>query len=170
MTSPTKKEVSLIPVSIKHDLIKTVELIKKSSLYIGTVESCTGGYLGYLFSLLPGASDYYRGSIVAYHESVKKDLVGLPDSLIDKRGTIDMLVTYELAKRGISLLDVDICLGITCAAGPTSPYQDVRVGSSFISIVSHYFSITKRFTFQGTRDEIRALVVQNSLNLLQEYL
>ena len=58
------------------------KLISDNNIQIGFAESCTGGYLSHLITLIPGASQYFRGSIIAYSYELKTQLCGvLPNTL-----------------------------------------------------------------------------------------
>ena len=48
------------------------DILYSSGLTLGTAESCTGGRISEAIIAIPGASDYFKGSIVAYTNEVKE--------------------------------------------------------------------------------------------------
>jgi len=51
---------------------------KERGLMIASAESCTGGLFSHLLTNIPGASKFFKGSIVAYAPSAKMEVLGIP--------------------------------------------------------------------------------------------
>ena len=70
--------------------IKIIQkLCNKHNLSLSTAESCSGGYLSKLMTDISGSSKFYNGSIIAYSNKVKTDILKVPnDVLVKKRGSI----------------------------------------------------------------------------------
>jgi len=78
-----------------------------------TAESCTGGLLAARLTELPGSSDYFKGSIVAYSNDVKVAQAGVASELIERHGAVSEEVARALADGAISRLGVDVGVGLT---------------------------------------------------------
>src|SRR4029077_1862066 len=64
------------------------EALRKRAWSIAVAESCTGGLVGSMLSSVPGASDYFRGGVIAYSKDAKRDLLGVDGALIDRCGAV----------------------------------------------------------------------------------
>ena len=64
------------------------ELLRLKGLTLGVVESATGGLISHLITNVPGSSDYYQGSITAYNNEVKINVVGVKKDAIKKYGAV----------------------------------------------------------------------------------
>ena len=62
-------------------LKKIQELCLSKNIMISTAESCTGGYLSKLLTDISGSSKFYVGSVIAYSNSVKNDLLNVPNDI-----------------------------------------------------------------------------------------
>jgi PncC family amidohydrolase len=81
-----------------------VEILKSKNLTIGAVESMTGGLFASAVTDIPGASDVFCGSIVAYTPQVKCNLVNVRKETIDQFGVVSWEVASEMAYNGRTLL------------------------------------------------------------------
>ena len=90
-----------------------VEILKSKNLTIGAVESMTGGLFASAVTDIPGASDVFCGSIVAYTPQVKCNLVNVRKETIDQFGVVSWEVASEMAYNGRTLLNVDYCIAVT---------------------------------------------------------
>ena len=97
---------------------KLIYLLNLNSLTIATAESCTGGLLGYNLSTIPGASKYYKGTITAYNNSVKKDILKVPDFIFKNNLVISKQCALEMVLGLLSIIKADIYVSITGNAGP----------------------------------------------------
>ena len=97
-------------------------------LTIGTVESATGGRIADRITNVPGSSDYFKGSVVAYSNEAKIALLGVKKATIDNYGAVSEQTALEMAQGGRKLLDVDICVSDTGIAGPSGATPEKPVG------------------------------------------
>ena len=52
-------------------------MLKDKGATLATAESCTGGYIAHLITSVPGSSDYFKGSVVAYSNKIKETILGI---------------------------------------------------------------------------------------------
>jgi PncC family amidohydrolase len=101
-------------------------LLRDKHLTLGTVESATGGLISCLITAIPGSSDYYKGSIIAYSNEIKQKVVGVKVATLKKEGSVSSAVAEEMAAGGRKVLGVDICLSDTGRkAGRALLHRDV---------------------------------------------
>ena len=103
-------------------------LLHQKGLTLGLVESATGGLISHLITNVPGSSDYYKGSVTAYSNQAKINLVGVGEETIKKYGAVSSKVAEEMAQEGRKVLAVDICLADTGIAGPGGATPGKPVG------------------------------------------
>ncbi len=150
---------------IRKHKIKTGKL-----LTIGTVESATGGRIGDKITDIPGSSDYYRGSIIAYSNDIKSRLVGVKTTTLKKYGAVSPQVAMEMAAGGRRLLKVDICISDTGIAGPTGSTKEKPVGLFFIGLALNNTTVTREYRLIGSREDNKQRATEATLQLLKEYL
>ena len=88
---------------------------------LGSVESFTGGLFASTIISNPGASSFFKGSIITYHDAIKSKL-GIDIS----NGVVNKKVALEMAKKGKEFLGVDICVSFTGEAGPKPKEKPVN--------------------------------------------
>jgi nicotinamide-nucleotide amidase len=123
---------------------------------IATAESCTGGMLGAAIAAEPGASDYFRGGIIAYANDVKQQSLGVPAALIGEHGAVSEPVAAAMAVGACRALGADVGLSITGVAGPGGATADKPVGLVYIAIAAPEAPPdVRRSTFIGDRTGIQ---------------
>jgi len=137
---------------------------------IGTVESATGGRIGDKITNIPGSSDYYKGSIVAYSNEVKTGIVGVEEETIESYGTVSPMAAIEMAEGGRKLLKVDICISDTGIAGPAGATPGKPVGLFYIGLSAEDTTLSVERRFRGSREKNKQKVAEMALSLLIEHL
>lgn len=137
---------------------------------IGTVESATGGRIGDKITNIPGSSDYYKGSIVAYSNEAKTGIVGVEEETIKNHGAVSPMTAIEMAEGGRKLLKVDICVSNTGIAGPTGATPEKPVGLFYLGLSAEDTALSQEHHFRGSREKNKQKATEMALNLLREYL
>ncbi|RMA78491.1 nicotinamide-nucleotide amidase [Metamycoplasma subdolum] len=125
---------------------------------LASIESFTGGKFADRIVSHPGASEYFKGSIVTYATEVKEKL-----GINVEKGTISSMCAYEMSKKGREFFDVEVCVSFTGNAGP-DVMEDQPVGLCFIAINNEVYEIN----FTGERNEIRKQAVDFAMDKLKE--
>lgn len=128
------------------------ELLVAKQLTIGTAESCTGGKIAQTITSKPGASQYFRGSIVAYSNSVKINLLGVSQQSINKHGAVSCEVAEQMVIGASKILESEVTISTTGVAGPTGGSEEKPVGTVWISIKIQNIINTQKFLFNPLRD------------------
>jgi len=95
---------------------------------LGLAESCSGGLMAARITALPGASAYLAGSVVAYSNEAKVELLGVGRDLIDRHGAVSPEVAAAMAKGAIERFAADVAVSITGIAGPDGGTKEKPVG------------------------------------------
>ena len=94
------------------------KLLKAKQLSIATAESCTGGYLAHRITSVPGSSAYFMGSIIAYDNAVKTNLLNVKSETLEVHGAVSAQTVKEMVQGALELLQTDVAIAISGIAGP----------------------------------------------------
>jgi nicotinamide-nucleotide amidase len=139
-------------------------------LTIGTVESATGGRIADRITNVPGSSDYFRGSVVAYSNEMKITLAGVKKATLENQGAVSAQAAVEMAQGGRKLLDVDICISDTGIAGPAGAAPGKPLGLFFLGLAARDEAFSQKYIFPGDREENKRAAAEAALNMLKQYL
>jgi nicotinamide-nucleotide amidase len=136
---------------------------------VATAESLTAGMVTAMLADTPGASAMLQGGVVSYRNSVKRDVLGVPQALLDAVGSVDGAVATAMADGARRTCGADVGVSTTGVAGPDE-HDGKAVGTVFIGVATAQGSTSFPYSFEGTRAEIRALACAAALERLQEAL
>jgi len=134
-----------------------------------TAESCTGGEVASRFTSYPGASQYFKGSIVTYATSSKNDVLGIPTELIDRFSVVSEEVTLQMALKARKLFKADVAIATTGNAGPTKGDSDAELGTVYIALVSEKEEKVYQFNFGNKREKVIEKAVIKAQEILLSY-
>ena len=149
---------------------KIGDLLRKKGLTLGAVESATGGLISHCITNVPGSSDYYKGSVIAYSNETKIKVVGVKGETIKKYGSVSFQVAEEMAEGGRKLLAVDICLADTGIAGPGGATPGKPVGLFYLGLSHQGSTYSQKHNFKGDREQNKQGAAEAALSWLKEYL
>jgi len=147
-----KKLYDIIPDLIYGENEEPLELavamlLRKTKQTLCTSESCTGGMIAHMLTTVPGSSDYYKGSVIAYDNSIKKDLLNVPQKLLEKHGAVSEEVVKSMAEGARKLMHTDLCLATSGIAGPDGGTSDKPTGTLWIAVASEKNTIAEKHLF-----------------------
>lgn len=145
-------------------------LLRQKGLTLGIVESASGGLISHLITNVPGSSDYYKGSVNAYSNEVKIEMVGVKEAAIDEYGAVSYQVVGEMAQGGRRVLAVDICLADTGIAGPSGDTLEKPLGLFYIGLSHQAGTYSRKHSFRGDREQNKHDAAEAALAWLKEYL
>lgn len=137
---------------------------------MAVAESCTGGLLGERLTAIPGASDVFLGGVIAYDNSVKESLLGVPRAELVAHGAVSERVAAAMAAGARHRTGADVGLSITGIAGPDGGTPDKPVGTVWVAIDTPIGPKTYGGRLIGDRSEIRFRATQSVLDLLRRSL
>jgi nicotinamide-nucleotide amidase len=130
------------------------KILTQQNKTISTAESCTGGSIAQLLSSVPGASNYFKGSIVAYSTEVKQNVLGISENLIDEYSVVSAEVAKAMALSVKTLLKTDYAIAVTGNAGPSKGDSDADVGTVFIALATPNEVFVEMFDFGQPREKV----------------
>ena len=108
-------------------------LLAQHGKTIATAESCTGGRLAAALNAQSGSSAYYMGSVIAYDNSVKTNLLGVSQETLDTSGAVSESTVRQMAEGVRELLHTDYAIATSGIAGPTGGTAEKPVGTVWIA-------------------------------------
>jgi nicotinamide-nucleotide amidase len=138
-------------------------MLRERGWTIGTAESATGGMVAERITSVPGASDVFRGSIVAYQQDIKQELLGVPSELIAGSGIVSEPVAVAMAEGAAGILGVDVAIAVTGSAGPDP--QDQPVGTMVVAVRTPEVTRVKTLRRPGGREQVRMSTTTAALHL-----
>lgn len=110
------------------------EALRERGLTIGTAESCTGGRIAHHITNIAGSSDYFKGSIVAYANSVKVGLLNVSPDSLEAHGAVSEPVVCEMVRGALDSLKTDLAIATSGIAGPGGGTREKPVGTIWIAV------------------------------------
>ena len=103
---------------------------------IATAESCTGGKLAALLNKHSGSSVFYKGSVIAYSNEVKENVLKVNREYLDTYGAVSEQVVVSMAHGVKQLLNTDYAIATSGVAGPTGGTPEKPVGTVWIAVAT----------------------------------
>ncbi len=146
------------------------KLLFEQKLTLGLAESCTGGLIGHMITNVPGASEFFMGSIVAYAYQAKVKLLGVSWDTLQKHGAVSSATVLEMALGARQAFNTDIGLSVSCIAGPGGATTDKLVGTSWCCLSTPNGDWSYHFQLEGNREAIKSQLAHLALEKLGDYL
>lgn len=144
------------------------KLLNDNNLTVATAESCTGGKIASLITSVPGSSGWFRGSVVAYDNSIKTGVLGVSNETLRLYGAVSAETAGDMARGARRLMGADYAVAVTGIAGPTGGTPDKPVGTVWIAIDSERGLLTEKQIFADNRQINISRSSYGALNLLRK--
>ncbi|MDH5398832.1 MAG: competence/damage-inducible protein A [Cyclobacteriaceae bacterium] len=143
-------------------------LLKDKNLTISTAESCTGGFLAHRITSIPGSSNYYKGSILAYDNAVKIAQLGVSREVLDRQGAVSEETVIQMAEGVRHRMGTDIGVSTSGIAGPDGGTDEKPVGTIWIAFCDGKNTVAKKLML-GRKDRLINIksTAQAALNLIR---
>lgn len=146
------------------------ELLKNKKQSVSTAESCTGGYIAHLITSVAGSSDYFKGSVVAYANEIKQEMLGVKEQSLIEFGAVSEAVVKQMAEGVRKRFKTDYTIATSGVAGPGGGTDEKPVGTTWIAIATPEKTITKHFSFGEHRERNIRKTALTALNMLRKEL
>lgn len=138
-------------------------LLKQHGQTISTAESCTGGRLAAALNAQSGSSAYYMGSVVAYDNSIKEQVLSVKHTTLEEYGAVSEQTVREMAEGVRALMQTDYAIATSGIAGPTGGTTDKPVGTVWIAWATPKGTYAKCFRLGTLREQITQRAVTTAL-------
>ncbi len=146
---------------------RVAELLSERQMTLSVAESCTGGAISSLLVSIPGCSNYFKGSVVAYSNSLKTDILGVPESTIEIRGAVSEECVMVMAEGVKKVTGSDYSIATTGIAGPDGGTESKPAGTVWIAVSTPKNTITEEHSFAWDREVNITRSSIAALNLLR---
>ncbi len=144
------------------------KIMTEKGLTLATAESFTGGKIAEQLTTIPGASAYFRGSVVGYATQIKNEVLGVPEDLIAKHSVVSAEVAKTMAVRVRDMFKADFAISTTGNAGPTKGDSDADIGTVYIAIATPNTVFAEQFSMGNHRVRIVQKSVHKAFELLKK--
>ena len=147
---------------------KVFDLLKSKGMTFASVESCTGGNIAHLITLIPGSSEVFRGGAVTYATPTKTKVLGVSKEFIDNDGVVSQRVVESMAQGTRDLYEADFGVATTGVAGPSGGTEETPVGTVWIGVAGKHGTISELCHFGKGRSKVIRQATLRAYELLYE--
>jgi nicotinamide-nucleotide amidase len=155
---------------MEKDLAEIASFLKEKGLTVSTAESFTSGAVAKALTSVPGASEYFKGGVVAYSEQIKCEVLDVKTKTLEDKGAVHVSTAIEMAQGASKLMSSDYALATTGLAGPGGGTPEIPVGTVHLAILGPGYINSYTDTIKGSREAVvesaTALILKRFRNVL----
>ena len=135
---------------------------------VSTAESCTGGSIAKKLTSIAGSSAYFKGSIIAYANEIKINILNVPQQDIETYGAVSQTVVEQMAENARRIMRTDYAIATSGIAGPTGGSEEKPVGTVWIAVASNEKVVSLKYVLPyNNRERNIAVATSYALNFLR---
>ncbi|MDD5674762.1 MAG: CinA family protein [Chitinivibrionales bacterium] len=146
-------------------LAQIARILSDHHLCLATAESCTGGLIASQIVAFPGASEFFKGGIVAYADDIKRRILKVPAATLVRHGAVSAATVRAMARGAAKLYKCDCAVAVSGIAGPAGGTPQKPVGLVFIGVAVKSYMSSYRCFFKGGRAHVRRQATARALEL-----
>jgi nicotinamide-nucleotide amidase len=152
-----------------NDTMESVvgQLLRNKGMTLSTAESCTGGTIAQLITSIAGSSDYFKGSVVAYSNEIKEQVLGVPHLVLVEHGAVSEQTVISMAEGIRTRFATGYAIAVSGIAGPGGGTEEKPVGTTWIAVATPTETITRKFMFGEHRGRNIRKASVAALNMLR---
>jgi nicotinamide-nucleotide amidase len=141
---------------------------RERGLTLATAESCTGGMVAERLTSVPGSSDVFLGSIVAYANDVKAGALGVGADVLEEFGAVSAQTAAAMAEGVRVRLGADVGVAVTGVAGPGGATPEKPVGLVYVCAAGPNGALSDESAYGGDRETVRKRATATALHVLRK--
>ena len=146
------------------------QLLWEMDKTLSTAESCTGGRIAEAIIAVPGASKYYKGSIISYVDEVKMSLLGVDADVLAEKTAVSEEVACQMVVGACKALKTDYAISATGIAGPGGGTKEHPVGTIWLACGTSERQVTMKVEEDHGRDINLAIATNHAMQLFLDFL
>jgi nicotinamide-nucleotide amidase len=146
------------------------KLLRARNKTLATAESCTGGHIAGLMTRIPGSSDYFKGSIVAYSNAVKENLLSVKKDTLERHGAVSEETVREMVTGALKQIGADYAVATSGIMGPDGGTKDKPVGTVWIAAGNNQRTVAKLLKLRFDRERNTEVATIQALNFLRSFI
>ena len=159
--------MELLPQDFNEKIAKIGVFLNANNEHISTAESCTGGLIASAFTQIAGSSNWFFGSIVAYDNSIKRDILGVDNKILQKYGAVSRQTIEQMLEGIYKLFKTEWSIAVSGIAGPGGDTFDKPIGTVYVGIAhNNNFLEISHNNFPGNRSEVRLRTVMKAIDMV----
>ena len=179
MTDITEKEIEKLKLILAKQILSEIDeqiedivarMLKERGQTVATAESCTGGNIARILTSISGSSAYFKGSVVAYSNEIKENILSVNPRDIQQHGAVSEEVVTQMAANAQKLMKTDYAIATSGIAGPTGGTPNKPVGYIWIAVASSSQTIAKLLNCGNNRENNIQRTTTAALNLLIDFI
>ncbi len=143
-------------------------LLSQKNKTLCTAESCTGGYVAHLITAFAGSSDFFKGSVVSYDNSIKENVLGVSSQTLATEGAVSEGTVKQMAEGAKTLMNTDFAVAISGIMGPGGGTEAKPVGTVWIAVANQHQTLAQKFHLRYNRTTNIEVTANLALNMLRE--
>ena len=150
--------------TVNRPAVELGDTLKRLGKTIATAESCTGGNIAHQITLIPGSSDYYKGSVVSYANEVKINVLGVNSKDIEQYGAVE-----QMARGAVRVIGTDYAVATSGVAGPGGGSAEKPVGTVWMAVSDGKRTESRCYHFGTERAENIEEATKNAIIFAKEF-
>ncbi len=129
-------------------------LLSKKQFTVSTAESCTGGNIAHEITAVAGCSSYFKGTVVAYANEVKQNVLGVSQETLEKEGAVSEPTVRQMVEGVAQKLHTNCAIATSGIAGPGGGTDEKPVGTVWIAATANGKTVSELYHFAGNRSRV----------------
>jgi nicotinamide-nucleotide amidase len=152
-------------ISLQEAISEQLKSIQKT---LALAESCTGGYISHLITLIPGSSSFFLGGVVSYSNDLKSGLLGVPTAILQEFGAVSLETVKKMAEGVREKTGADYGLAVSGIMGPTGDTPEKPLGLVWVAFSSAEKTEATSYRFRFDRKRNIELTAVYALDFLRK--
>lgn len=141
---------------------------EQEEITLATAESCTGGHVAARITTIAGSSAYFQGGVVSYTNTVKAEMLDVPEAVLENPGAVSEECARAMAEGARARLHATIAVSITGIAGPSGGTARKPVGLVYFGLATPDGTRVEQHVFDGDRAAVQGAATERALEMLVE--
>ena len=147
-----------------------IDLLREKGATLACAESCSGGLIGSILTDVPGSSDVFLLSVVAYHNDIKRDVLGVEAATLEAHGAVSEETVIEMVAGARRLSGASYAVAISGIAGPGGGTPEKPVGTIWLAASCPDWTKTHKLSLPFDRRRNKIVGAYSALDLLRRAL